>query len=134
MAPELHRPFAGETVLIVDDDEIVRGLLRALLRVAGLDVVAETASGERALAAFRTHRPQIVCLDIDMPDMNGLEVLSRIRAMSAETIVLMVTAETTEENMRQAIADKANGIIAKPFNTARVMEAIRRALQRASAG
>jgi len=129
MAHAVDPIVAGQSVLIADDDEIVRGLLRALLRVAGLNVVAEAANGERALAAYRTHRPQIVCLDIDMPGMDGLEVLSQIRSMSAETIVLMISAETTSENTRKAIADKADGIIAKPFNTARVMSEIHRALQ-----
>jgi two-component system, chemotaxis family, chemotaxis protein CheY len=129
---EFSSAFAGQTVLIADDDEIVRGLLRALLRVAGLDVVAEASGGERTLAAYRAHRPRIVCLDIDMPGMGGLEVLSQIRAMSAETIVLLISAETTSGNLQKAIADKADGVIAKPFNTARLMSEIERALKRRS--
>ena len=129
MAHAVDSTVADQTVLIAEDDEIVRGLLRALLRVAGLNVVAEASNGERALAAYRAHRPQIVCLDIDMPGVNGLDVLSQIRSVSAETIVLMISAETTSENTRKAIADKADGIIAKPFNTARVMSEIHRALR-----
>lgn len=129
MAHPPETTLAGQTVLIADDDEIVRGLLRALLRVAGLDVVAEAGNGERALAAYKAHRPQIVCLDIDMPGMNGLEVLSQIRGMSAETIVIVISAETTSENMRKAVADGADGVIAKPFNTARVIAEIQRTLR-----
>lgn len=129
MAHAVDSTVADQTVLIAEDDEIVRGLLRALLRVAGLNVVAEASNGERALAAYRAHRPQIVCLDIDMPGVNGLDVLSQIRSVSAETIVLMISAETTSENTRKAIADKADGIIAKPFNTARVMSETHRALR-----
>lgn len=125
--------LAGRTAIIADDDEIVRGLLRALLRVAGLEVLAEANSGERTLAAYRKHRPQIVCLDIHMPGMNGLDVLSEIRKMSAETIILIVSAATTEENTRKAIDEKADGIIAKPFNMSRVTSEIERALRQRAA-
>ncbi len=134
MAEQKIANLAGRTAIVADDDEIVRGLLRALLRVAGLEVLAEANSGERTLAAYRKYRPQIVCLDIHMPGMNGLEVLSEIRKMSAETIILIVSAATTEENTRKAIDEKADGIIAKPFNTSRVTSEIERALrQRAAA-
>lgn len=126
---EKFATLSGRTAIIADDDEIVRGLLRALLRVAGLDVVAETANGERTVAAYTKYRPDIVCLDIDMPGTGGLEVLAQIRAMSAETIILIISAETTQENMRKAIEGKADGVIAKPFNTARVAGALERILK-----
>ena len=130
MAQELKPTLAGLTVLVADDDEIVRGLLRVLLRVAGLNVVAEAANGERTLASYRALRPRIVCLDIEMPGMNGLDVLTQIRAMSAETIVLVISAETTSQNTNKAVAEKADGVIAKPFNTARLISEIERALRR----
>jgi two-component system, chemotaxis family, chemotaxis protein CheY len=121
--------LAGRTAIIADDDEIVRGLLRALLRIAGLDVVAETANGERTVAAYTKYQPDIVCLDIDMPGTGGLEALAQIRAMSAETIILIISAETTQENMRKAIEGKADGVIAKPFNMARVASELERILK-----
>lgn len=122
--------LAGRTAIIADDDDIVRSMLRSVLRVVGLNVLAETSNGERTLAAYLEHRPQIVCLDINMPGISGLEVLSEIRKISTETIILIVSAETTQGNTRKAIEEKADGIIAKPFNTARVTSEIERALHK----
>ena len=122
--------LAGRTVIIADDDDLTRGLLRSLLRVAGLEVVAETGTGERTIAAYERLRPEIVCLDIDMPDLNGLEVLSRIRTMSAETIIIMISGETTAENIRKAVEAKADGVIAKPFNTARLTSTIEQSVRK----
>jgi len=122
----------NRTVMIVDDDDVIRGLLRSLLRVAGLTVVAESAGAERALADYRRLRPEIVCLDIDMPGLDGLAVLGQIRELSQDAIVIMISAETTEGNTRKAIEAKADGVIAKPFTTARVTGAIERALRRRS--
>ena len=121
--------LVGRTVIIADDDEIVRGLLRALLRVAGMDVVAETANGERTVAAYTKYHPDIVCLDINMPGTDGLEVLAQIRAMSSEAIILIISADTTRENMRKAIDGKADGVIVKPFNTGRVTSELERILK-----
>lgn len=118
------------TVLIADDDDVTRGMLRSLLRASGLQVVAESASGEQAIAAYRRLRPEIVCLDIDMPGVDGLEVLSQIRALSSEAVVIMISGETTEANTRKAIEAKADGVIAKPFNTARLTQEIERGLRR----
>jgi two-component system, chemotaxis family, chemotaxis protein CheY len=126
--------FAENTVLIADDDQIIRDLLRSMLRTAGLQVLAETSTGERTLAAYKLHRPEIVCLDINMPGMSGLEVLREIRALSAETIVVLITGETTQDNVLKAIEGKADGVIVKPFNRARVMAEIARGLRRRESG
>src|SRR5579863_1677228 len=88
------------SVLLVDDDDVTRGLLRSLLRVSGLRVVGECSSGERALADYQRLRPEIVCLDIDMPGLDGIAVLGRIRELSSDTIVIMISGETSEGNTR----------------------------------
>lgn len=119
----------NRTVLIADDDDVTRGLLRSLLRVSGLQVIAECANGERALAEYRRLRPEIVCLDIDMPGVDGLAALSQIRGLSSETVIIMISGETSEGNTRKAIEAKADGVIAKPFTTARVTGAIERGLR-----
>jgi len=124
----------GRTVIIADDDQIIRDLLRAILRKAGLQVVAEISTGNRAIAAYKTHRPEIVCLDINMPGMSGLEVLHAIREMSADAIVILISGQTTQDNITQAIEGKADGVIVKPFNSARVTEEIGRALRRRQSG
>jgi two-component system chemotaxis response regulator CheY len=123
-----------KSVVIADDDEITRELLRGLLRTAGLRVVGEGADAARALDQYQKLKPEIVCLDIDMPGgMSGLEVLTKIREQDQHTIVLMITGVATGANVRGAIAARANGIIVKPFNSAKIVGEIERALTRRAA-
>jgi two-component system chemotaxis response regulator CheY len=123
----------NRSVLIADDDDVTRSLLRNLLRTAGLRIVGEAADGARAFEAFQKFKPEIVCLDIEMPELSGLEVLAKIRENNTEVIVLMITAATSGENVRSAIAGRADGIIAKPFNTTKILGEMERAITRAQA-
>jgi two-component system chemotaxis response regulator CheY len=127
--PASH-PLKDLTVLIVDDDDITRQLLRGILRSAGLQVLAEASDGERALATFQKTNASVICLDIDMPGMSGIEVLIKMRAAGSKAIVLMITGAATGDNVRAAIGAGANGVIAKPFNTAKIIGEIERAVTR----
>jgi two-component system, chemotaxis family, chemotaxis protein CheY len=118
------------SVVLADDDDVTRQLLGGVLRAAGLRVVGEAADGARALEMFTRLKPEIVCLDIEMPEMSGLDVLAKIREANTAAIVLMITGATSGENVRSAIAGHADGIIAKPFNTAKVIGEMERALAR----
>jgi len=118
------------SVMIVDDDDITRQLLRGILRSASLQVVGEAGDGERALGLYQKLNPTVICMDIDMPGMTGIEVLTQMRAAGNTAIVLMITGAATGENVRNAIAAGANGIIAKPFNTAKIIGEIERAISR----
>jgi two-component system chemotaxis response regulator CheY len=124
----ISRQVKELSVVIADDDDITREMLRGVLRAAGLHVVGEASDGARAIEIYGKLKPAIVCLDIDMPVMNGMEALKKIRESDAHTIVLMITALATGDNVRGAIAEHANGIIAKPFNTAKILVEIERAL------
>lgn len=123
----------GKTIVIADDDDLTRGLLRSVLRVIGANVVVEVGDGEQALEAVGRLKPQIVCLDIEMPGLSGLEVLTRIRADDAEVIVLMISAASSGANVRQALGARADGFIAKPFSAAKISQEIERALARRAA-
>jgi len=118
------------TVVIADDDDITRNLLRGALRAAGVRVVGEGSDGTRALDLYQKLKPEVMCLDIEMPGMTGLEVLAKIRERDADTIVLMITGAATGENVRGAIAARANGIIVKPFNAAKILGEMERAFAR----
>ena len=123
----------AKRLLIVDDSDITRTLLRTLLRGEEYDVVGEAVNGEQAVEMALRLKPEIVCLDIDMPKMGGLEVLSRIRQSLPHTAVLMVTAHTERETVQTAIANGAAGYIVKPFNAGRVLAAIAAAVARVDA-
>lgn len=118
------------TVLIADDDDTARTLLKSVLQASGLQVVAEAADGRQALNDAQRLQPDVVCLDIDMPQMNGLDVLARLRVDNSKLVALIITASPTAKNVREAIQVKADGVIAKPFNQAKIKTEIDRALKR----
>ena len=95
-------------MLIVDDNDMTRALLRGLLRnEEEYDVVGEATNGETAVELAQRHKPDIIFLDVDMPKMGGLEALAKIREISPQTVVLMVTAHTERETVQTAIANGA---------------------------
>ncbi len=117
-----------KTVLIVDDNELIRMTLRTVLRNAGLEVVGEAADGEKALAQLELMRINLVCLDVVMPRMNGLDVLAEIRARHPEVKVLMVTGQADRETIQSAISGGAHGIILKPFREKQIHDTLTRVL------
>lgn len=118
------------TVLIADDDDTARGLLKNVLVACGMHVVAEVADGKQALSETKRLMPEVVCLDIDMPLMSGLDVLARLRVDNSKLIALIITASPTAQNVREAIQVKADGVIAKPFNQQKIKTEIERAAAR----
>ena len=117
-------------VLIVDDSDITRVMLRTLLRAEEYDVVGEAGNGEQAIEQAERLKPEIICLDVDMPKMGGLEALAHIRQLLPQAVVLMVTAHAERETVQTAIAAGAVGYIVKPFNSGRVLAAIAAAAAR----
>ncbi len=116
------------TVLVADDDPIIRELLATMLRADGLQVVGEAWNCARAVELYRKLRPDVVCLDVAMPGQDGIEALAAIRAIDPAAVVLVISAETTAHNVQRAREAGANGIIAKPLNAQRLSAEIRRAL------
>ncbi len=119
-----------KTVFIADDDDTARVLLKSVLAASGYDVVGEAADGKQALAEVKRLRPDVACLDIDMPLMSGLDVLARLRGFNDHMIALIVTASPTAQNVREAIQVRADGVIAKPFNQEKISGEISRAAAR----
>ncbi|WP_404419945.1 response regulator [Marinospirillum sp.] len=120
---------SNKRVLIVDDTSVMRSLLKQIIKSKGFDVVGEAGDGHQALKLFRELKPRVVCLDIEMPEMNGLDVLARIKEEAPQTGVVMITGDSQASSVKKAIAAGANGYIVKPFNGTRVMEAIQKAME-----
>jgi two-component system chemotaxis response regulator CheY len=111
-------------VLIIDDNETTRAVLRMIIQGDHFDVVGEAASGNAGLDRARRLRPDIVCLDISMPDADGLDILQAIKSESKETMVLMVTASNDLKTVQTAIGRGASGFIIKPFNSGTVLDTL----------
>lgn len=116
------------TILLVDDDSLMRNTLKIILRAYDFPVAGEAADGEEALSLCRQHRPDVVLLDINMPGMDGLATLQALRHEFPVTRVIMISAEATLEKVKEAIACGADGFIVKPFNAGRVLKDITAAL------
>ena len=114
-------PKAGKRdAIIVDDNSSIRLLLKGVLSELGLNIVAQAANGEEAIRAAKTHQPNVLFLDVNMPILSGLEALPRIREVSPETAVVMVTGDTSRELVQQAAGLGARGYIVKPVRPAYV--------------
>ena len=115
-------------VLIVDDSTVMRKIVERSLRQAGLDplVVHEAGSGSEGLDVLRDKKVDLILSDINMPSMDGLEFLRQLRAQDLATgvPVVMITTESSEEHVKQAIIAGAQGYIRKPFTAEQVKERV----------
>lgn len=117
-------------VVIIDDNEMTREILRVTLRADGYQVVGEATDGETGLELVKRTRPDVIFLDVIMPRISGLEVLKQIRQILPRCAVLMVTGQNDRSTVHAALQNGASGIILKPFNTGTVISTVEGALQR----
>jgi len=118
-------PARKQSVFIADDDADMRALLRLILRADGYDVIGEAGSGDRVLEACLQARPQVLLLDINMPGLDGIEVLEKARAGLPRTRIIMISAGPTLDRVTDALRKGADGFIVKPFNAAKLLDDIR---------
>ena len=115
----------GELILVADDDEDILALVRAVLERAGHEVVA-VRDGAKALASVRERRPHLAVLDITMPELDGLEVLRRLRADAAtnELPVVLLSAQAQEADVERGFATGASAYVKKPFSPRELVERV----------
>lgn len=117
----------GARILVVDDERPIRRLLRTTLEVQGYEVI-EAADAQAALQAFSQRRPDLLILDLGLPDRDGLELLREIRARSELPIVIL-SSRDQEAAKVQALDDGADDYVAKPFGTDELMARLRAAMR-----
>lgn len=125
--------FQGSAV-IVDDDAHLRALLRVILHAEGWAVSGEAGNGEQAIEQCKALRPDIVCLDVMMPGMSGLDVLVILQQEVPESRVVMITSDASMGTVREALGKGAAGYIVKPFNAKRVADALAQAMRQGKTG
>jgi two-component system OmpR family response regulator len=122
--------MSAERLLLVDDEDNLRSMLQAALRHNGFDVVS-VASGRAALAAIEEAEPDLVVLDVMMPDLDGFDVCRRLRADGHTTPVLFLTARDGTEDKVRGLTLGGDDYLVKPFSldelVARVQAVLRRA-------
>lgn len=117
-------------ILLAEDDPLTLEALAACLEEEGFHALS-AADGEQALALWSEHRPQLLCLDIMMPEIDGFEVCRRVRASDAAVPILFLSAKNEEIDVVAGLGLGADDFIRKPFTRAEVIARIRAALRRA---
>ena len=113
-------------VLIVDDAAFMRMMIKDILQKNGFEVVGEASNGIEAVNLYKKERPDVVTMDITMPDMDGIEAVKEIRIFDANAKVIMCSAMGQQSMVMDAIKSGAKDFIVKPFQADRVLEAIRK--------
>jgi two-component system chemotaxis response regulator CheY len=112
------------TVLIVDDAVFMRNILRAIIKDKGYTVIAEAASGIEAMKTLHDHNPDIVILDIILPDVNGLDLLDSIHKVRPQAKVVICSSIGQEPIIKKALDRGAKAFIQKPFTPERVLNVL----------
>lgn len=120
----------GLRVLVVDDERAIRRYLRAALNAQG-SVVSEAPNGNEALRAAALDRPDVIILDLGLPDIDGVEVARRIREWSQVPIIILSVREQEKEKIA-ALDAGADDYLTKPFGTGELMARIRAAIRRST--
>lgn len=113
-------------ILIVDDALFMRRVLRNILESHGYTVAGEAVNGLDGFAKYQELQPDLVTLDITMPDMTGLEALKAIRGLNPEAKVIMCSAMGQNSMVMEALQNGAMDFLVKPFSASRVIEAVKR--------
>ena len=118
----------NQTVLVCDDAIFMRTMISDILSQAGFEVVGEAESGLQAVEKYRMLKPDLVTMDIVMPDMGGIEAVREICKNDPEARILMCSAMGQQALVVEAIQAGAKDFVVKPFQPSRVLEAVQRVL------
>lgn len=112
--------FSQLTYLIVDDVCTVREFLKQSLFQLGATDIYEASDGASALSKYSEHLPDVVFLDIELPDLDGNEILKQIKTRKSNAFVVMISAHSSVENVKSAVSNGASGFIVKPFSPQKI--------------
>ena len=116
-------------IVVAEDNAVVREVVRGIIRQdKTLKIVGEAANGQSALDLVHSHKPNVICLDIMMPGLDGISVLRQLKEEHAETRVIIVTGQSTYDVVTEAMKLGAHGFVVKPFNADKLLRAIHNAL------
>ena len=118
----------NQTVLVCDDAIFMRTMISDILSQAGFEIVGEAESGLQAVEKYKVLKPDLVTMDIVMPDMGGIEAVREICKGDPEAKILMCSAMGQQALVVEAIQAGAKDFVVKPFQPSRVLEAVQRVL------
>lgn len=116
-----------DKILVVDDEKTISGYIKAVLSSNGYDVIV-SGSGSEAMTMISSHCPDLVVLDLGLPDMDGLSIITSVRAWT-QLPIIVVSARTHEQDKVQALDMGADDYLTKPFGSAELLARVRVALR-----
>jgi two-component system chemotaxis response regulator CheY len=111
-------------LLLIDDSQYARELLKMILEEGGHEIVGEAANGIEGVEMYMALKPDLVILDMIMPRLNGLNTLQAIRAYDKDARILIISADNQEEHVRKSVKEGADGYISKPYKKKVVIEEV----------
>jgi len=114
----------SKKILIVDDAAFMRMMIKDTLKKNGYENLLEAADGELAVQAYKAEKPDLVIMDITMPNKNGLEALKEIKELDPNATIVMCSAMGQESMVVEAIRSGAKDFIVKPFKADRVLKTV----------
>ena len=118
----------AKNILICDDAAFMRMMIKDILTKNGYNVVGEAENGEKAIAAYTEHNPDLVLMDITMPELDGIGALKGIKEKDPDANVIMCSAMGQQVMVIEAIQSGAKDFIVKPFQAERVLEAVKKVI------
>lgn len=119
----------SKRVLIVDDAVFMRMKLRDILEKNGYEVIAEAQNGVEAVEKYNQEKPDLVTMDITMPEMDGVAALKEIKSKNPDAKIIMCSAMGQQSMVMEAIQSGAVDFIVKPFDTDRVLQSLERVMK-----
>ncbi|NLW08356.1 MAG: response regulator [Firmicutes bacterium] len=116
----------SKRVLVVDDAAFMRMMIKDILQKGGYEVVGEAEDGKRAIEKYKELKPDLVTMDITMPDMDGITAVKEIRKIDENAVIIMCSAMGQQAMVIDAIQAGAKDFVVKPFQPERVLEAIKK--------
>lgn len=120
--------MSSSTVLVCDDAVFMRTMVSDILSQAGFTVVGEAENGKQAVEKYQQLKPDLVTMDIIMPEMGGIEAVKKITQMDPGARILMCSAMGQQSLVQEALQAGARDFVVKPFQPSRVLEAVQRVL------
>lgn len=116
----------AKNILVCDDAAFMRMMIKDILTKNGYNIVAEAENGVKAVEKFNETKPDLVLMDITMPEMDGIQALKAIRELDSSACVIMCSAMGQQAMVIEAIQSGAKDFIVKPFQAERVLEAVKK--------
>ena len=116
----------AKNILICDDAAFMRMMIKDILTKNGYNIVGEAENGAKAVEKYAELKPELVLMDITMPEMDGIEALKKIKAADANASIIMCSAMGQQAMVIESIQSGAKDFIVKPFQADRVLEAVQK--------